>query len=111
MGAQAQLNRWGLKFTPELLEVKARVLAPEKIFQQRELPPYKPAEAEWSREMRGVKMLNPIALRDWALVCTKRDAQTAQSFISTLGKVCPPMGMEFAQAKVLELNDDRTETF
>jgi len=109
--AQAQLNRWGLKFTPELLEVKARVLAPEKIFQQRELPPYKPAEAEWSREMRGVKMLNPIALRDWALVCTKRDAQTAQSFISTLGKVCPPMGMEFAQAKVLELNDDRTETF
>ena len=47
--AQAQLNRWGLKFTPELLEVKARVLAPEKIFQQRELPPYKPAEAEWYR--------------------------------------------------------------
>ena len=40
-------------------------------------------------------MLNPIALRDWALVCTKRDAQTAQSFISTLGKVCPPMGKLF----------------
>ena len=45
--AQQQLNRWGLKYTPELLEVKARVLAPEKIFQQRELAPYKPAEAEW----------------------------------------------------------------
>ena len=42
--------------------------------------------------MRGVKMLNPMALRDWALVCTKRDAPTAQSFISTLAKVCPPMG-------------------
>ena len=42
--------------------------------------------------MRGVKMLAPMALREWALVVTKRDAQTAQSFVNTLGRVCPPMG-------------------
>ena len=45
--AQQQLSRWGLKFAEELLQVKARILAPEKIFQRKELAPYKPTEAEW----------------------------------------------------------------
>ena len=37
-------------------------------------------------------MLTPMALREWVMVVTKRDAQTAQSFMNTLGRVCPPMG-------------------
>jgi len=76
-----------------------------------ELQPYKASDAEWSREMRNRKMLMAMPLKNWVFIWQKRDAATGQSLQQALMRVCPGLGMQVSPAKVVELDNDRTETF
>ena len=60
---------------------------------ERELPPHKPQDAEWGREMKGKRQLTSVALHNWAVVFPQRDAMAAKNLVSALQKVCPQMGM------------------
>ena len=61
---------------------------------QTELPPHKPQDAEWGREMKNKRQLTSFALSDWVVVFPKREAQTSQSLVVALQRVCPQMGMQ-----------------
>ena len=52
-----------------------------------------------------------VALQNWLIVVTKRDSNRALDFMNMMKKVCPPMGIEVTDAHVLELPNDRTETY
>ena len=54
---------------------------------------YKPADADWGREMRGMTLLTVVDLREWAVLFTDRDAPKAQDFVQTMSKVGPGMGI------------------
>ena len=43
--------------------------------------------------MRGKKIISGIALKDYVIIFTRRDQESAQDFASTLQKVGPPMGI------------------
>jgi aubergine-like protein len=58
---------------------------------------YKPAEAEWSREMRGAELKSTVPLDTWMILFTSRDSGIAQDFLQTLQRVCGPMGIQVSK--------------
>ena len=60
---------------------------------QTELPPHKPQDAEWSREMKGKKQLTSVGLANWVVVFPKKDQVPAKNLVSALQRVCPGLGM------------------
>ena len=71
---------------------------------------YKPADADWSREMRGNTLISAISLRNYMVLFTSRDYEKAQDFVQTLRRVGPPMGINIGDARMLQCQDDRTDT-
>lgn len=58
---------------------------------------YQQSSADWSREMRGKKVISAVNLRDYLIVCTNRDASIAEEFMLTLQKIGPPMGISIGE--------------
>lgn len=50
-------------------------------------------------------------LKSWCLLYCKRDFKVASDFNEILCKVGPSMGMRISSGNLIELRDDRTETF
>ncbi len=62
--------------------------------------------------MRGKYLIAPIGLKDFVVVCTKRDGRIAEDFVETLAKVGPAMGIEVnRRCKIIALDNDRTDAF
>ncbi|XP_074640256.1 piwi-like protein 1 isoform X2 [Tubulanus polymorphus] len=108
---QKDMSGWGLKFAKTLLEFQGRVLPVEKIFQRDKSFGYKQDEADWSREMRGAKLITSVNLENWIVVCTKKDSQAANDLCQNLKKVGPAMGIMVGNPNVIELMNDRLETY
>lgn len=108
---QKEIQGWQLRFAPNLQSLKGRVLPPEKIIQVNGSYTYRPADADWSREMRGQKLINSVSLENWVLIFTRRDNNKAQEFYRTLTRVGPPMGIQIRQPNMVELPDDNTNSY
>jgi aubergine-like protein len=106
-----ELAGWGLKFESTLINLTGRILPPEKILQRDSGYTYKPAEADWSREMRGQKLISCVNLTSWILLCTRRDGAKAQEFLSNLMRVGPPMGIQIRGPTICELPDENTQQY
>ena len=72
---------------------------------------YNPAEADWSRGMRGNTLISPINLTNFIVYSTSRDEPKAVDLVQTLQKVCPPMGVSVTRPEIKTLRDDRTDSF
>uniref|UniRef100_A0A4W3IWE6 Piwi-like RNA-mediated gene silencing 1 n=1 Tax=Callorhinchus milii TaxID=7868 RepID=A0A4W3IWE6_CALMI len=97
---QKELSDWGLQFDSKLLSMSGRVVPSEKIHQV----------AEWSRETRGTRLINPIPLENWVMVFIRRNVDVARSLLNTLGKVVNAMGIRMEKPLMIEV-DDRSEAF
>jgi aubergine-like protein len=109
----AEMRNWNLEFSSDLLTMTGRQLPTEKICQNdpRAAYTYQSATADWSREMRGQKLLSAAHLTNWVMIFTQRDANSASDLFSTLQKVCPPMGMQIQKPKLIQLPDDTTASY
>lgn len=90
-------NRWGLKFSSDVLEVPARVLPSEQLQCGNRVINYSSEFADWSRESRGSTVNDAKCMDDWIFLFTNSDRENAQNFYKTLCKVGPPMGMEIRE--------------
>ena len=72
---------------------------------------YRPADADWSREMRGNPLISTVDLHSYLIVFTQRDQEKAQDLVQTLKRVAPPMGFQIGRETVCRAPDDRTDTF
>ncbi|XP_064649960.1 piwi-like protein 1 [Lineus longissimus] len=106
-----EMSGWGLEFASHLVRVPARQLHPEKIFQKQKTYSYKIQEADWTRDMRGAQLISAIAVRNWAVIYSQRDSQTAQDMAQTIIRVADPMGMRMAPPALTQLRDDRVESY
>lgn len=80
------------------------------LFPQYTYSLYPPATpADWSREVRGKRVIAPASLNDYLMVFTRRDSEKAHDFISTLMRVGPPMGMRVGKPTMVELPNDKTD--
>lgn len=108
---QKEMQGWGLAFSKKLLDIPARILPVEKIFQKSTSFGYKPAEADWSREMRGAPLISTVNLTDWVIMVTRRDSEKGQDFLNSLKRVAPPMGIQIGKPNYAELSDDNQNTY
>ena len=68
---------------------------------------YQPGNADWTKDLRGKHVIAPASLRDYMVVFTRRDAEKAHDFVSTLMKVGPPMDMRVEKPTIVELPMDK----
>uniref|UniRef100_A0A3B5ABU8 Piwi like RNA-mediated gene silencing 1 n=1 Tax=Stegastes partitus TaxID=144197 RepID=A0A3B5ABU8_9TELE len=103
--AQAELDKWGLSFDEQLLHLTGRVLRGETIFQGSKSYEYNPMTADWSREMRGLALMQSPPLNNWLMFHTRRNHNEAQSLVQTLSRVSGPLGLRIQRPVVVEYDD------
>uniref|UniRef100_A0AAQ6IUS5 Piwi-like protein 1 n=1 Tax=Anabas testudineus TaxID=64144 RepID=A0AAQ6IUS5_ANATE len=100
--AQAELDKWGLNFDKQLLNLTGRVLPGERIFQGPRS--YNPWAADWSKEMRGVPLISSPPLNNWLVFHTRRNGNETQSLLQTLNKVSGPLDHQESLLRALQHN-------
>nr|WOZ50369.1 piwi/Ago3-like protein [Sogatella furcifera] len=89
------LRNWGLNLDVESVKLTGRVFTPERIYFADRTTPGSEI-ADWKREAGDCKMLTAVDMKNWAVLCSRRDQQIADSFIATMRKVGPRVGMMVA---------------
>jgi aubergine-like protein len=106
-----ELSKWHISLDQKLVELTGRTMEAESIIYKDRTIKYNPLEADWSREGRSLAHLSAKNLDKWIVIFTQRDSQTAHSFVDALYKVCTPFGMRVDFPDMVELPNDRPETF
>ena len=70
---------------------------------------YPSDNADWTKELRGKRVIAPAKLLDYIVVFTRRDSEKAHDFVNTLQRVGPPMGMQVGRPNMVELSTDKTD--
>uniref|UniRef100_UPI002DDDBD8F Piwi n=1 Tax=Ephydatia fluviatilis TaxID=31330 RepID=UPI002DDDBD8F len=108
--ASELLHSWGLVLDSRMLDMQGRRLPPEKIlFKHSSIVAN--MEADWSRECLKEHVISAVSLLDWAVLFVRKDQGKATDFVNMLSKVCPPIGMEVHEPKMVEVVNDRTESY
>lgn len=72
-----EFKDWNMKLDKSLLEVPARILAPERLVFANNSK-INCAEGDWTRQMQRAHLLQPIHLRHWVVIASQRDNRTVQ---------------------------------
>ncbi|CAF1131387.1 unnamed protein product [Adineta steineri] len=106
-----ELNKWNISLDQGLVELTGRTMEAESIIYKDRTIKYNPLEADWSRDGRSLAHLSAKHLDKWIVIFYQRDSQVAHQFVDALYKVCTPFGMRVDFPEMIELPNDRSETF
>ncbi|KAK3727509.1 hypothetical protein QZH41_018372 [Actinostola sp. cb2023] len=108
--ALEQLSNWGLRLDQNVLQTEGRLLPTEQI---RFLNSSCSAgnEADWGREATRQKVISSVDLHSWIVLFVKRDQSKAFEYVSMMKQVTPVMGINVQDPQMIEVRDDRTETY
>nr|QKI80092.1 Piwi2 [Eriocheir sinensis] len=107
--AKEEMTNWGLQMSNKLVELQGRVLPEEAILQSGKTVTYNRDSADWSREIRSLRLNAPISVQRWAIVFPARHKDSARELCTTLQRVGPPMGMQFANPQIHCLQSDSAQ--
>ncbi|KAG8224464.1 hypothetical protein J437_LFUL003187 [Ladona fulva] len=112
---KAELERWNMKFSNELVTFNARVLRPEKIYQVsmpgEEVSYYPDQNSDWTKELRKHSMFVVGKMRNWILVSPSALLREAKTFVENVQNAASGMGLNFPYPKELTLEDDHLMTY
>lgn len=103
--AQSELDKWGLSFDKQLIQLNGRVLPVERLSQGQRSYEYEPWNADWAKEMRGIPLISTPPLSNWLLFYTRRNGNEAQGLMQSLNKVSGPLGIRVQRAVMIEYED------
>nr|XP_024655509.1 piwi-like protein 1 [Maylandia zebra] len=103
--AQAELDKWGLSFDNQLLNLAGRVLPVERIYQRSRSYDYNPWAADWAKEMRGLAVISAPPLNNWLLFHTRRNSNEASSLLQNLSRVSGPLGIAMGKPVMIQYED------
>ena len=69
------------------------------------------AQADFGREAVKEQVITPVNLNCWMVVFVRRDQGKALDYVTMMKKVTPAMGISVNDPQMLEVRDDRTETY
>uniref|UniRef100_A0AAX7U8Y4 Piwi domain-containing protein n=1 Tax=Astatotilapia calliptera TaxID=8154 RepID=A0AAX7U8Y4_ASTCA len=101
----AELDKWGLSFDKQLLNLAGRVLPVERIYQGSRSYDYNPWAADWTKEMRGLAVMSAPPLNNWLLFHTRRNGNEASSLLQTLSRVSGPLGIAMGKPVMIQYED------
>ncbi|XP_010162141.2 piwi-like protein 2, partial [Antrostomus carolinensis] len=108
--ASQELMHWGLSLDPDIHRTQGRVLPAERINLRHSS--FVPTEdLGWSKEVSREASISVIAMNYWLLVYPKRLHNLAKDLLATMESVCGPIGMHISRPALVELKDDRIETY
>ncbi|KFW06672.1 Piwi-like 2 [Fulmarus glacialis] len=108
--ASGELMRWGLSLDPDIHRTQGRVLPAERINLRHSS--FIPAEdLSWNKEVTREASISAISMNYWLLVYPKRLQDLAKDLVATMESVCGPIGMHISRPALVELKDDRIETY
>lgn len=115
--AQAVLSPWHMNISNQVARLPARELPAQQLIMksqrggQIQKISYDIKQADWSRNMRGVNLLNPIHMNDWVIIFPSRDGQVSSKLNDCLIRVGSGMVMRISQPAVVQLGQDRNEQY
>ncbi|XP_074419907.1 piwi-like protein 2 isoform X1 [Larus michahellis] len=108
--ASGELMRWGLTLDPDIHRTQGRILPAERINLRHSS--FLPAEdLSWNKEVTREASISAIAMNYWLLVYPKRLQDLAKDLVAAMESVCGPIGMHVSRPALVELKDDRIETY
>ncbi|NXX38430.1 PIWL2 protein, partial [Tricholaema leucomelas] len=108
--AYQQLTRWGLRLEPGVHMTQGRILPSERInLRHSSFVPSE--ELIWSRELTREASISTISMSHWLLVYPRKLQDLARDLVATMENICSPMGMQVMKPTLVELKDDRIETY
>jgi len=109
---QQELKDWNLRFAEDLVQFRARILAPETILGAGSSKfSYSHDNADWGGAFRNWKQWSVVNCSKWAVVFAQKDAECTQQFVNSMLKVGPSLGMVIGKPKTFELTDNRPATY
>ncbi|XP_064433765.1 piwi-like protein 3 [Mirounga angustirostris] len=102
---QQELQLWDLKFDANFLSFSGRILKEVRIFQGGRAFDSHPQFADWSKETRSGPLLKVKSLDHWLILYPTGNYRAASSFLQSLRRVTPTMGISMREAKILEVSD------
>jgi len=110
-----EMTEWNLRFDPNLVELKGRLLDCERIYMynddQNSAKDFQQKTGDFSKEMRSKRLFLPCSISKWIIISTARDRKLVDEFANTLKRVCIPMGINLMGPRIEMLENDRTSTF
>uniref|UniRef100_M3YQJ1 Piwi like RNA-mediated gene silencing 3 n=1 Tax=Mustela putorius furo TaxID=9669 RepID=M3YQJ1_MUSPF len=100
---QRELQLWDLKFDASFLS-SGRILKEVRIFQGRRVFDSHPQFADWTKETRSGPLLNVKSLDHWLILYPTGYYRAASSFLQSLRRVTPTMGIAMKEAKMLQVS-------
>lgn len=108
--ARKILSDWGLSFDDAFMNLSGRMLPPINItfggFTAKGN-----MEANWSGASNKNSVLTSVDIRNWGVVCTKRDDKSVLQFLDQMIKLGPQVGLRISKPQLLCINDDRTDNY
>uniref|UniRef100_U3J2X3 Piwi-like protein 2 n=1 Tax=Anas platyrhynchos platyrhynchos TaxID=8840 RepID=U3J2X3_ANAPP len=108
--ASHELMRWGLVLAQDIHRTQGRVLPTERINLRHSS--FFPAEdLSWSKEVSREASISTVAMNYWLLVYPRRLQDLMKELVAAMKSVCGPIGMHVNAPALVELKDDRIETY
>ncbi|NXU54632.1 PIWL2 protein, partial [Turnix velox] len=108
--ASGELLRWGLTLDTDIHRTQGQILPLERINLRNSS--FMPAEdLMWSKEVTREASISTISMNYWLLVYPRRLQDLAKELVKAMESSCGPMGMRLSRPVVVELKDDRIETY
>ncbi|XP_076473109.1 piwi-like protein 1 [Babylonia areolata] len=110
-----ELRGWQMELERDVVTISARQLEREQVYMRERdkdvLLAFKQDEADWSRDMRRKVMRSVVPLTKWVLLFQKQSKEIAQTLSHSLRTVGPDIGMRVEHPTMVELNNDRNDTY
>lgn len=109
--AMAELNQWDMNISQQLVEIPARVLDSETLVGGNQTR-YRPDQyADWTKDLRSKPMFLTGKLDRFCVLTPSRCKHSAVSFSQMLSKAAAGMSWRIPQPKLVEIPDDRPQTY
>uniref|UniRef100_A0A8B9BPT5 Piwi-like protein 2 n=1 Tax=Anser brachyrhynchus TaxID=132585 RepID=A0A8B9BPT5_9AVES len=108
--ASHELMRWGLVLGQDIHRVRGRILPTERI-NLRHSSFFPSEDLNWSKEVSREASISTISMNYWLLVYPRRLQDLMKDLVAAMKSVCGPIGMHVNAPALVELKDDRIETY
>lgn len=108
--AVAKLRDFDMTLERNLVNIPGRVEAEEEIVFGN-VGKKAGQKADWTRELRGISLLNPKSLNDWVILVSGRDKQNAMSFATALQKAGGGVRFQIAPPQIVEMRSANAAEF
>ena len=103
--ARAELNKWEIEFSPDVIKVNATVLPPNTV--QFRSNAISNTERGWNNSLKNAHHLTSIPLRSWVMCFMPRDEPKAHQLADELQAVSTSMDFHIDKAHMIRLPNAR----